>query len=79
MLEIRPTTPASIIEGADELIYMDVVASLYGRNHLSSLIKRAAKEIFVPMTVGGGIREALMMSLMCCVVVPIKWLSIRLQ
>ena len=44
-------------EGADELIYMDVVASLYGRNHLSSLIKRAAKEIFVPMTVGGGIRS----------------------
>jgi cyclase len=44
-------------QGADELIYMDVVASLYGRNHLSDIIKNAAKDIFIPMTVGGGIRS----------------------
>ena len=44
-------------QGADELIYMDVVASLYGRNHLSEIIKEAAKNIFVPLTVGGGIRS----------------------
>lgn len=44
-------------EGADELIYMDVVASLYGRNHLARLIKDAAKNIFVPITVGGGVRS----------------------
>ena len=43
-------------QGADELIYMDVVASLYGRNHLGEIIKNAAKDIFIPMTVGGGIR-----------------------
>ena len=43
-------------QGADELIYMDVVASLYGRNHLGGIIKDAAKDIFIPMTVGGGIR-----------------------
>ena len=43
-------------QGADELIYMDCVASLYGRNHLSEIIKGAAKDIFVPLTVGGGIR-----------------------
>jgi cyclase len=43
-------------QGADELIYMDVVASLYGRNHLSGIIKDAAIDIFIPMTVGGGIR-----------------------
>lgn len=43
-------------QGADELIYMDCVASLYGRNHLSDIIKSAAKNIFIPMTVGGGIR-----------------------
>jgi len=42
--------------GADELIYMDVVASLYGRNNLSDIISRAARNIFVPITVGGGIR-----------------------
>jgi len=44
-------------QGADELIYMDIVASLYGRNHLGEIIKDAAKDIFVPMTVGGGIRS----------------------
>lgn len=44
-------------QGADELIYMDIVASLYGRNHLGDTIKAAAKDIFIPMTVGGGIRS----------------------
>lgn len=42
--------------GADELLYIDAVASLYGRNSLSEIIARAAKNIFVPITVGGGIR-----------------------
>ncbi len=42
--------------GADELIYMDVVASLYDRNSLLDIISRTAKEIFIPLTVGGGIR-----------------------
>ena len=45
------------LQGIDELIYMDCVASLYGRNHLGEIIKSAAKDIFVPMTVGGGIRS----------------------
>ena len=44
-------------QGVDELIYMDCVASLYGRNHLGDIIRAAAKDIFVPMTVGGGIRS----------------------
>lgn len=44
-------------QGVDELIYMDCVASLYGRNHLGDIIRSAAKNIFVPMTVGGGIRS----------------------
>ena len=43
-------------QGADELIYMDCVASLYGRNNLVEIVKNAAKNIFIPMTVGGGIR-----------------------
>ena len=43
-------------DGIDELIFVDCVASLYGRNHLSSVIESAAKSIFVPITVGGGIR-----------------------
>jgi cyclase len=43
--------------GADELVYMDVVASLYGRNNLSDIIRRAADQVFIPITVGGGIRS----------------------
>ena len=44
-------------QGIDELIYMDCVASLYGRNHLAEIIRAAAQDIFVPLTVGGGIRS----------------------
>ena len=44
-------------QGVDELIYMDCVASLYGRNHLGDIVSSAAENIFVPMTVGGGIRS----------------------
>lgn len=42
--------------GADELVYIDTVASLYGRNSLEEIVRRAAEQIFIPMTVGGGIR-----------------------
>ena len=44
-------------QGADELIYQDVVASLYGRNSLHEIILKTAKEIFIPLTVGGGLRS----------------------
>jgi len=44
-------------DGVDELIYMDSVASLYGRNNLLEIIKLASKDIFIPITVGGGIRK----------------------
>lgn len=44
-------------QGIDELLYMDCVASLYGRNHLADIVSAAARDIFVPMTVGGGIRS----------------------
>lgn len=43
--------------GADELIFMDVVASLYERNSLHSIISETAKSIFIPLTVGGGLRN----------------------
>lgn len=42
--------------GADELIYMDAVASLYGRNSLLEIVERTAREIFIPLCVGGGLR-----------------------
>ena len=44
-------------QGADELIYMDIVASLYGRSKLTDIVRRTAHDVFVPMTVGGGIRS----------------------
>lgn len=44
-------------QGVDELIYLDTVASLYGRNNLQNIIRKAVKNIFVPITVGGGIRS----------------------
>ena len=44
-------------DGADEIIYIDTVASLYGRNHLTEIVKKAASETFIPLTVGGGIRS----------------------
>ncbi len=43
--------------GADELLYMDIVASLYNRNNLTELVKRTANDIFIPFSVGGGIRS----------------------
>ena len=44
-------------DGADELIYMDIVASLYGRNNLTDIVKRTVQNVFIPITVGGGIRS----------------------
>ncbi|MCD4824102.1 MAG: imidazole glycerol phosphate synthase cyclase subunit [Phycisphaerae bacterium] len=43
--------------GADELVYMDAVASLYERNSLTEIIRRTASQIFIPLTVGGGLRS----------------------
>jgi cyclase len=43
--------------GADELIYIDIVASLYGRSKLPEIVSRTVEEVFVPLTVGGGIRN----------------------
>lgn len=45
-------------DGIDELLFMDVVASLYGRNSLVELVRNTAENIFVPLTVGGGVRSA---------------------
>lgn len=42
--------------GADELFYMDAVASLYGRNSLLEIVERTSREIFIPLAVGGGLR-----------------------
>lgn len=42
-------------EGIDEIIYLDVVASLYGRSNLMDIVEKTSQEIFIPITVGGGV------------------------
>jgi cyclase len=43
-------------EGADEILFTDVVASLYNRNQLDELVSETAKNIHIPLCVGGGVR-----------------------
>ena len=43
--------------GIDEIVFMDGVASLYGRNNLFHIIEKACEHVFIPITIGGGIRS----------------------
>lgn len=43
-------------EGADELVFLDITASSDGRATMLDVVKRTAEEVFIPFTVGGGIR-----------------------
>ena len=43
-------------DGIDEIIFMDAVAAYYDRNSLTHIIDQACKDVFIPITVGGGIR-----------------------
>jgi len=43
--------------GVDEIFLMDVVASLYERNNIGTIVKEIASDVFVPITVGGGLRS----------------------
>ena len=45
-------------DGVDEIIFMDAVASLYDRNNLFHIIERACREVFIPITIGGGLRSS---------------------
>lgn len=42
--------------GADELVFLDITASSDGRKTVVDMVERVAKEVFIPFTVGGGIR-----------------------
>src|SRR5690606_18540915 len=44
-------------EGADELTFLDVSASLQGRETTYDVVRRTAEQVFIPLTVGGGVRE----------------------
>jgi cyclase len=44
-------------QGIDEILYMDIVASLYERNSLLDIVRQTTRDVFIPITVGGGIRS----------------------
>jgi imidazole glycerol-phosphate synthase subunit HisF len=52
-----PNEYARRYQDADELLYIDTVASLYGRNNLTDILERTTSEVFIPVTVGGGIKS----------------------
>lgn len=43
-------------EGADEIVFLDITATNEGRNTMRNVVEQVAKEVFIPLTVGGGIR-----------------------
>ncbi|MEI7548273.1 MAG: HisA/HisF-related TIM barrel protein, partial [Actinomycetota bacterium] len=45
-------------EGADELVFLDITASSDGRETMVDVVYRTAEQVFIPFTVGGGIRSA---------------------
>lgn len=51
-------------QGADEMVFFDITASAHGRATMVDVIERSASECFMPLTVGGGIRELEDMSIM---------------
>ncbi len=44
-------------EGADELVFLDISASFEKRDILLEVVKKVAESIFIPLTVGGGIKD----------------------
>ena len=44
-------------QGADEITFLDITASVEGRDTMARTVERMASQVFVPLTVGGGIRE----------------------
>jgi len=44
-------------EGADELVFLDIGATIEGRQTLINVVEQTAREVFIPLTVGGGVRS----------------------
>ena len=45
------------IDGIDEILYIDTVASLYGRSYMTEILKNTVSDVFVPITAGGGVKS----------------------
>lgn len=54
-----PTESAAVYskEGADEIVYLDITASIEKRKAIIEVVKKTAEQVFIPLTVGGGIRD----------------------
>jgi cyclase len=54
-----PVETASIYskEGADEIVYLDITASIEKRPAILEVVRKTAEQVFIPLTVGGGIRD----------------------
>src|SRR6201987_1249275 len=50
--------PAYDAQGADELTFLDITASSGGRDTMYDVVRRTAEQVFIPLTVGGGVRSA---------------------
>src|SRR3954465_11937384 len=48
-------------EGADELVFLDIGAASEGRGTLLEIVERTARRVFIPLTVGGGVRSVVEM------------------
>jgi cyclase len=59
-------------EGADELVFLDITASSDGRDTMVDVVYRTAEQVFIPFTVGGGIRSASTMRAPCCAPAPTR-------
>ena len=58
--------------GADELVFLDITATLEGRGPILELIERAAAELTIPFTVGGGVTGPRRRARRCCVPAPTR-------
>ncbi len=54
----RMRLPKNVLEaGISELLYIDIVASLYNRNNLSDIVRKTVDDVYIPVCVGGGLRS----------------------
>jgi phosphoribosylformimino-5-aminoimidazole carboxamide ribonucleotide (ProFAR) isomerase len=62
-------------QGADEITFLDITASSDDRETMVHVVEQVAGEVFIPLTVGGGIREPRPTSAACSMPAPTRWPS----
>jgi len=63
-------------QGADEITFLDITATAHGRDTTYRTVERMAESVFVPLTVGGGVRGQSLYQFRCCFHSRICWRSI---